>query len=60
MLTALDKLLSSYNSDDVAYRSKFKDVDASVCEKMTDKYFRFIPSKAEVKKILFDSLNLVN
>ena len=60
MLTALDKLLSSYNSDDVVYRTKFKDADASVCEKMTDKYFLFIPSKEEAKKILFDSLNLVN
>ena len=60
MLTALDELLSSYNSDDVAYRTKFKDVDTSVCEKTTDKYFLFIPTKEEAKKILFDSLNLVN
>lgn len=60
MLTALDKLLSSYNLDDVAYKAKFKDAGTNACEKTTDKYFRFIPSKAEAKKILFDSLNLVN
>lgn len=60
MLTTLDKLLSSYNLDDVAYRAKFKDADISVCKRTTDKYFLFIPSKEEAKKILFDSLNLVD
>lgn len=56
MLTALDKLLSSYNSDDVAYRAKFKDVDTSVCEKTTDRYFSFIPNKKEAERILLKSL----
>ena len=60
MLTALDNLLSSYNSYDVAYRAKFKDAGTNACEKTTDKYFLFIPTKEEAKKILFDSLNLVN
>ena len=39
MLTPLDKLLSSYNLDDVAYMAKFKDVDTNVYEKATDRYF---------------------
>ena len=43
MLTALYKLLSSYKSDDVAYRAKFKDADTSVCKKTTDKYFFIYP-----------------
>ena len=50
MLATLDKLLSSYNAYDVAYRAKFKDTGTDVCEKTTDKYFLFIPTKEEAKK----------
>lgn len=56
MLTTLDKLLSSYNSYDVAYRAKFKDADTRICEKTTDEYFLFIPSKEEVERILLKTL----
>ena len=56
MLTTLDKLLSSYDSVDVAYRAKFKDADTSVCEKTMDKYFSFIPNKEEAERILLKPL----
>ena len=47
MLVTLDKLLSSYNAYDVAYRAKFKDAGTNACEKTTDRYFSFIPNKEE-------------